>query len=118
MRKKAKPVPGLGERIQKSREAARLTQAELAEKVNVSTQYVSDLERSVVGASLSTLMDICRKLSVSSDYLLFGHDKENVEPLDIMIKFNTLPSKDKLLTEKIMDFMLDYAKASNMGKTE
>ena len=81
MKKKAELVPGLGERIQKSRVSAKLTQAELAEKIDVSPQYISDLERSVVGASLNTLIGICKVLSVSSDYLLFGYDKENIEPL-------------------------------------
>ena len=107
MRKKAEVIQGLGERIQKAREKAKLTQAELAEKISVSTQYISDLERSVVGTSLTTLTSICKMLSVSSDYLLFGHDKENVEPLDTAIKLNSIPEKDRLLVEKMVDYMLE-----------
>lgn len=113
MKKKAELVPGLGERIQKSRVSAKLTQAELAEKIDVSPQYISDLERSIVGASLNTLIGICKVLSVSSDYLLFGYDKESIEPLDTMIKLNALPEKERLLAEKMVDFMLESSKNSN-----
>lgn len=118
MRKKAKKVPGLGERIQKSRETVGMTQAELAERINLSTQYISDLERSVVGASLNTVINICKSLSVSSDYLLFDHDKDNVEPLDTVIKIKSLSDSNRLLAEKMVDYMLDSEKSTMADKQQ
>ena len=66
----------IGERIQSSREAAGLTQAQLAEAAEISTQFMSDVERGVSGPSIYTLICICRKLHVSSDYLLMGIESD------------------------------------------
>ena len=62
----------IGEQIKKARESAKVTQEQFAEAIDVSPQYISDLERGVVGASLSTIKRICTTLHVASDQLLFG----------------------------------------------
>lgn len=62
----------IGEQIKLAREQARMTQEQLAESVSVSPQYISDLERGVVGLSIPTLKHICLSLRVSSDRILFG----------------------------------------------
>lgn len=77
MRNKKKINVEIGERIKKAREQIKMTQEKLAEKVNVSPQYISDLERGVVGVSIPTLKCICIVLGVSSDSLLFGNMQEN-----------------------------------------
>ena len=62
----------IGEQIRTAREHTKMTQEQLAEAIDVSVQFVSDLERGVVGVSLSTLRKLCTALGVSSDQLLFG----------------------------------------------
>ena len=62
----------IGEQIKQARERAKLTQEQFAERIDVSPQYVSDLERGVVGVSIATLKRICTTLCVSSDKILFG----------------------------------------------
>ncbi len=69
----------IGERIKEARLSAGATQERLAEKINVSVQYVSDLERGKVGTSIPTLIKICRALHTSSDFLLFGKKDESEE---------------------------------------
>lgn len=64
----------MGIRIQKARKTAKLTQMQFAEKIGVSTQYISDLERGVVGCSVPTLIKICDTLDVSSDFILKGQN--------------------------------------------
>ncbi len=71
MREKKQINIEIGERIKNAREQRKITQEKLAEKVNVSPQYISDLERGVVGVSVSTLKNICLALDVTSDSLLF-----------------------------------------------
>ena len=68
----------IGARIKQAREQAHVTQERLAEQIEVSVQYISDLERGKVGASVSTVIKICQTLQVSCDYLLLG-----VEPLEV-----------------------------------
>jgi transcriptional regulator with XRE-family HTH domain len=60
----------IGARCKQARVASGLTQEKLAERLDVSPQYISDMERGVVGLSLVTLTDLSEQLSVSTDYLL------------------------------------------------
>ena len=73
MREKKAINVQIGERIKLARENAKLTQEQFAERIDVSPQYVSDLERGVVGASVSTLKRICVMLGISADQILFGN---------------------------------------------
>ncbi len=77
MREKKEVNIQIGEQIKIAREKAKLTQEAFAERVDVSPQYVSDLERGVVGVSISTLKRICTALGVSSDQILFGDVSPN-----------------------------------------
>lgn len=67
----------IGERVKAAREAAGKTQEQLAECIDVSPQYVSDLERGVVGLSIPTLKKLCVSLNVSADRLLFDEATEH-----------------------------------------
>ena len=66
----------IGERIKLSREDRGITQEQLAEAIEVSPQYISDLERGVVGVSIPTLKRLCVHLGVSSDRILFDRKSE------------------------------------------
>lgn len=66
----------IGEKIKAAREHAKMTQEQLAEYIDVSPQYISDLERGVVGVSISTLKRLCIALGVSSDQILFDDHTE------------------------------------------
>ena len=72
MREKKQINIQIGEQVRLAREQADLTQEQLAERLEVSPQYVSDLERGVVGPSIATLKKLCGCLAVTSDRLLFG----------------------------------------------
>lgn len=72
MRTKKEDNIQIGEQVKLARERAKLTQEELAEFIDVTPQYISDLERGVVGISIATLKRMCSVLGVSSDRLLFG----------------------------------------------
>lgn len=66
----------IGERIKSARESAGRTQEQLAEAIDVSPQYISDLERGVVGISIPTLKRLCTCLAISSDQILFDRQTE------------------------------------------
>ena len=62
----------IGKRIAECRRRHSLTQEDLANEIEVSTQYISNLERGLVGASVETIIKICNVLESSSDYILLG----------------------------------------------
>ena len=67
----------IGNKIKAARERAGLTQQEFGELVSLGTKNISDIERGVVGITVSTLKRICEKLSISSDFILFGDNEKN-----------------------------------------
>jgi len=77
MREKKEINIQIGEQVRIAREKARLTQELLAEKIEVSPQYISDLERGVVGIALPTLKKLCCTLGVASDQILFGTQSQD-----------------------------------------
>lgn len=77
MREKKEVNIQIGEQIRIAREQAKLTQEQFAERIEVSPQYISDLERGVVGISIPTLKRACIVLGTTSDQILFGAVSEN-----------------------------------------
>ena len=67
----------IGLRVKQEREKAGLTQARLAELLDMGTKSISAIERGEVGVSLTSLQNICRALSISSDRLMFGSETKN-----------------------------------------
>ena len=72
MREKKEINIQIGEQIRLAREQVKMTQEQFAERIGVSPQYISDLERGVVGISIPTLKRACITLGTTSDQILFG----------------------------------------------
>lgn len=66
----------IGKRISNRRNVLDMTQAELAERADMSATYVGNVERAGSKCSIETLMKICTALDVTPDYLLLGVDKK------------------------------------------
>lgn len=105
MREKKEINIQIGEQVRIAREQARLTQEGLAERIEVSPQYISDLERGVVGIALPTLKKLCRSLGVASDQILFG--KKNQERGAILSNACSMLSEEQfsILLEMINCFV-------------
>lgn len=103
----------MGRRIQQVRKTAHLTQMKFAEKIDVSTQYVSDLERGIVGCSVPTLLKICDVLDVSADFILRGRGLVSKKLPTVPEEFSDLSTqKQKLVKERFVllkkDFLLKH----------
>lgn len=101
----------IGEQIKKTREQALLTQEQFAERIDVSPQYVSDLERGVVGVSISTLKRICIVLGVSSNQILFGIETEN-RAAAIADKCKSLSENQYMLLSDIVDRFVEAVESA------
>ncbi|MDE5763368.1 MAG: helix-turn-helix transcriptional regulator [Ruminococcus sp.] len=62
----------MGSRIRKQRELLGYTREQVAEKLDVSTKFCSDIELGVRGVSIQTLAKLTDILNLSADYILFG----------------------------------------------
>ncbi|MBO4293298.1 MAG: helix-turn-helix transcriptional regulator [Clostridia bacterium] len=59
----------IGDRIKLARSQTDYTQEELAEKLQLSSRYISQLERGMAFGSATTIVNICKALNISSDFL-------------------------------------------------
>lgn len=62
----------MGSRIRRQRELLGYTREQLAEKLDVSTKFCSDIELGVKGISIQTLAKLTDLLNLSADFILFG----------------------------------------------
>lgn len=93
----------LGERVKACRKKQRLTREQLAEKIDVSTRFLADVEGGVVGVSLSTLKQLCESLSVSADYLIGNSNEESKEYSIAINKLQKIPVDKMESVERILD---------------
>lgn len=97
----------IGSNIRTARKRADLTQEELSESIGVTPQYLSDLERGLVGTSVSTLIKICSRLNVSADFILFGNGwGEDSANSTLIEKIQRLPRPKADLVESGVDLLL------------
>lgn len=89
----------LGNRVRQERLKLNLTQEQLAEKVDLSTSYIGQIERGERNISLDTLVVICKSLGVTIDYLL--QDSTNIEEDIVYNQLYQLIS-NRSLNEKVM----------------
>ena len=62
----------LGKKIRERRKEKKYTLEQLAEKLDVSTTFIGQIERAKGKPSLETLVKIANVLEISTDSLLFG----------------------------------------------
>lgn len=96
----------IGERIRYSRETAGYTQEKLADIIGVTVQYISDLERGVVGTSIVTLIKICKTLNASSDYILMGRT-EKADISDTVKRLEYLDETQMEIIERGINIMIE-----------
>lgn len=68
----------MGQRIRRQRELLGYTREQLAEKLDVSTKFCSDIELGVKGISIQTLSKLTELLNLSADYILFGECTQGI----------------------------------------
>lgn len=59
----------IGRKIKLARAKTKFTQEALAEKTSLSPRYISQLERGIAFGSASTIVNVCKALNISSDFL-------------------------------------------------
>lgn len=69
----------IGKRIQNKRKELKITQEKLAEKIDVSPSYISEIERGTSISSLATIFNIATVLDLNLDYLICGITTRNID---------------------------------------
>jgi len=91
----------VGLRIRAQREHLGFTREGLCDFVDISPQFLSEIERGVKGASAETLYKLCEGLGMSADYVLMGKGATS-ETSRIGLMLANLDEKYLLLAEDML----------------
>ncbi len=101
---------GIGDRIIQKRRELCLSQKQLAERLNISNNHLSNIENGKAAPSFELFIYICRELHTSSDFLLF--DCIHPEPSEALTeKIKLCTDESKITIAKFVDFCLSEEKA-------
>lgn len=108
------------ERLKTLRKHARLTQAQVAEKLNISQQGYGDWERGVKKPTQENLIKIAKFYGVTTDYLLEGQkddiDLSNVEVLFRMTSDGLTEEEKVIFRDELIEFMKERKKLFDEDK--
>ena len=71
-----------GKRLKKERKLRKLTQEQMAEKLDISLKHYGAVERGLTGLSTENLIHLSNILGLSLDYLIKGESNEDVFPFN------------------------------------
>ena len=100
----------IGFRIRKQREYMGLTREQLAEMIEVTPKFCSDIELGVKGISVPTLCKLSKTLKISTDYILFG-ESENVSAKQIELMLETCSPTEYEYAEKLLKVFFSAMKS-------
>lgn len=100
----------IGERIAKLRKESNITQAQLAEKLNISIRHCSSIECGNARLSIEKLIEVADLFHVTLDYLILGRRFSN-KYIDLFP--DTLIHSLQTGTEKEIDLFQQYIQMFN-----
>ncbi len=101
----------LGKRIREERQRLNLTQAQLAEEINISGTYMGAIERGERSLTLDTLVRLVNRLGVTVDYML--SDSVSDHDSNIMNQFKQIIDHQPLERKQMADNICSLS--YNMG---
>lgn len=94
----------MGRRIMVRRKAQRMTQEELAEKLGVSTQMISNLELGKKAIRPENLARVCDVLGLSADFVLTGTNTKTAVDA-VAEKLTRLTAEELQMVSDMIDYM-------------
>lgn len=96
----------MGLRIAQRRKELHLTQEQLAEKIGVSLQTISNIELGKKAVRPENLANLCSYLGVTSDYILYG--KRNKQQMnDTIAKLSALDREAYHTVQGLIDLLYE-----------
>lgn len=109
----------IGNKIKLARKKSKYTQAKLAEMLSLTPEYISHLERGVASGSIPTLIQICKVLNISSDFLFgdfINSDTTSISDLinpKFLENYLNLNDYNKKVVEEITNGLIKIQKDEN-----
>lgn len=97
-------LKAMGQRIMARRKTMRMTQEELAERLNVSPQMISNLELGKKAIRPENLAKVCEVLELSADFVLTGSSTKTASDV-VSEKLIQLTNEELQIVNDIIDYM-------------
>lgn len=97
----------IGARLRHKREQAGYSREKLGELCSLSPRFIANVELGDSTFSLDSLMMVCKVLSCSSDYLLFGDSVDDGAWTESISKLKSLDVKYQSATDKMLQGLLE-----------
>lgn len=102
----------VGKNLQKIRKEKKMTQEELAEKLNVTRQAISNWETDKTQPDVNTLAQIAEALDISVEVLIYGEPKTKLQTVTTTVTNN---SGAGLSFGAALAMIISYAKWQSIG---
>ena len=93
----------LGKRIRQQRKLLKMTQTDLAQKIDVSTSYIGHIERGLKHCSLETIVSLANCLHVTPDMLL----QDSLQHADVE-NIGNMSIRTRSMLREIAGILLEY----------
>ena len=100
----------MGKRIKARRVSLGMKQMELAERIDISNNHISSIERGIERPGLESFIRICDVLDVTPDYLLLGSMKANDIPKNITDNLKLCTDEEVRFVEAMTQYMIEQHK--------
>ena len=100
----------IGNRLYKFRKAKGLTQAEVAEKAELSDRAYADIERGSVTMRVDSLLKICTALHITPNDILVDENVTKITEQDIANVIKNCSESEKETALKILGIYIDSLK--------
>lgn len=101
---------GIGSNLYKLRKARGLTQAEVAERAELSDRTYADIERGSVAMRVDTLLKICTALQITPNDILVAEVTEEITEQDIAAAIQNCTEAEKATALKLLNIYLGSLK--------
>lgn len=100
----------VGDRIKEARKKQNLTQEQLAERLDISVEFIGQIERGLKLPSMHVFIKLIEALNVSADYLLRDYVSTGQLFGDNAIgrKIEKLKPKQRIALEALVDTYIQY----------
>lgn len=104
----------IGKRVRRQRESLSLTRDQFAEQIEISPQFLAEIENGKKGMSAETLYKICSRTNVLSDYILFGrHSTGEIRTPAVELLCKIPPQYSELVEDVLQTFLHTIEKAEH-----
>ncbi len=100
----------IGNNLYKFRKSIGLTQAEVAEKADLSDRTYADIERGSVTMRVDSLLKICSALKITPNDILMSDNDPVIMEEDFVSAVNSCSSKEKETVLKLLSVYLNSLK--------